>query len=113
VDRSALTSPLCWVARRWLQFLVGLAILVVAFGVSGPAEAAITPAAQPAVVAVADSADTVQSADAVQAEPEFVLSGRVRSRVLRQRPASVAEPVTAYAAAVGPRAPPASGALPL
>jgi hypothetical protein len=93
--------------------LVGLAILVVAFGVSGPAEAATTPTAQPAVVAVADSTETVQSADALQAEPEFVLFGQARSRVLRQRPAAVAEPVTTYVAAVGPRAPPASGALSL
>lgn len=103
MDRSALTSPLCWVARRWLQFLAGLAILVVAFGVSGPAEAAAAPTARPAVVTVADSSDTVQSADTVKAEPDSVLSGQVLPRVLRQRPAPVAEPATAYVAAVAPR----------
>jgi hypothetical protein len=125
VDFAVLTRPVWWLARQWLRFLTGLAIIAVALGpvrlaaVTVQAAPAVTVDAAPAAIGVAPVAGVeplrpaiASGVDRTTVDPDLIVDRAPiavpQAPVRVQRPAHLAEPASADVAPVGPRAPPAA-----
>lgn len=118
MDAAALTCPAWWIARHWLRFLTGLAIIAVALG-PARVEPAVTVPPTPALAAEAVPVAGVEPQRPAVApgeersivEPDPIVVAQAPTRVRQQRPAPVALPVSMHVSPFGQRAPPASAGV--
>jgi hypothetical protein len=100
VDRAAPSNLLWWMARHCVRLLTALAIFAAALGATAPASA--TPAADTTVSMAAEHAQV-----AVAEEPDVAVVPEPEPVAVVVERHDLAEPVPAYLAAQGQRAPPA------